>query len=149
MKRVMARAEERSLSYAPTLGEPGLRRQIAYRYLDTVGSVVDPDNICITNGGQEALMLALKAVAARGDVIAVESPTYHGQLELIDSLGLLAIEVETCPSGMSFSTDRMDLTALFVEPGRGELTRIAAQGETRVPYPARVVFGTTSNKAFS
>ena len=96
MKRVMARAEERSLSYAPTQGEISLRRQIAYRYLDTVGSNVDPDNICVTNGGQEALLIALQAVATKGDVIAVESPAYHGLLELIDSLGMLAIEVETC-----------------------------------------------------
>ena len=97
MKRIMARAEERSLSYAPTEGELGLRRQIAYRYLDTVGSNIEPDNICITNGGQEALLIALQAVATKGDIIAVESPTYHGLLELIDSLGMLAIEVETCP----------------------------------------------------
>ncbi len=97
MKRVMAAAEERSLAYAPMLGEPGLRRQIAYRYLDTVGSKVEPDDVCITNGAQEALALALSAVARRGDVVAVESPTYHGQLELIESLGMLAIEVETCP----------------------------------------------------
>lgn len=97
MKRVMARAVERSLSYAPTLGEAGLRRQIAYRYLDTVGGQIEPDKLCITNGGQEALLLALKAVAMRGDIIAVESPTYHGLLEVIDSLGMLAIEVETCP----------------------------------------------------
>ena len=97
MKRIMARAEERSLSYAPTEGELGLRRQIAYRYLDTVGSNIEPDSICITNGGQEALLIALQAVATKGDIIAVESPTYHGLLELIDSLGMLAIEVETCP----------------------------------------------------
>ncbi len=97
MKRVMARAEERSLGYAPGLGEPTLRRQIAYRYFDTVGSPVEPDDICITNGGQEALLIALSAVASKGDVIAVESPTYHGLLELIDCLGMLAIEVETCP----------------------------------------------------
>ena len=97
MKRVMSRAEERSLSYASTLGEPQLRRQIAWHYLDTIGETVDPDDICITNGGQEALLLALKAVAEPGDVIAVETPTYHGLLELIDSLGMLAIEVETCP----------------------------------------------------
>ena len=97
MKRIMSRVEERAIGYAPTLGEPQLRQQIAYRYLDTVGSTVDPSAICITNGGQEALLLALKAVAKSGDVIAVESPTYHGLLELIDSLGLLAIEVETCP----------------------------------------------------
>ena len=97
MKRVMARAEERSLGYASTLGEPTLRRQIAYQYLDTVGATVEPDEICITNGGQEALLLAIRAVARTGDVIAVETPTYHGMLELIDSLGMLAVEVETCP----------------------------------------------------
>lgn len=112
MKRIMVRAQERSLAYAPTLGEAGLRRQIAYRYLDTVGGKIDPDNICITNGGQEALLLALQAVAGKGDVIAVESPTYHGLLELIDSLGMLAIEVETCPEeGISLSALRKTLEA--------------------------------------
>ncbi|MCH9695250.1 MAG: PLP-dependent aminotransferase family protein [Gammaproteobacteria bacterium] len=97
MKRVMARAEDRSIGYASTLGEAGLRRQIAYHYLDTIGVNVEPDEICITNGGQEALLLALSAVASRGDIVAVETPTYHGLLELIDSLGMLAVEVETCP----------------------------------------------------
>jgi len=97
MKRVMTRAEERSLGYASTLGEPALRRQIAFHYFDTIGVTISPDEILITNGGQEALLLALRSVAAPGDVIAVETPTYHGMLELIDSLGMLAIEVETCP----------------------------------------------------
>jgi DNA-binding transcriptional MocR family regulator len=97
MKRVMSRAEERSLGYATTLGEPTLRRQIAYHYLDTAGVQVEPEQIAITNGGQEALLLSLNAVASPGDVIAVETPTYHGLLELIDSLGMLAVEVETCP----------------------------------------------------
>tara|TARA_R110002096_G_scaffold188467_3_gene368378 strand:+ start:2097 stop:3536 length:1440 start_codon:yes stop_codon:yes gene_type:complete len=97
MKRIMARAEERSLGYASTLGEPTLRRQIAYQYLDSLGVTVEADEICITNGGQEALLLALRAVAGTGDVVAVETPTYHGMLELIDSLGMLAVEIDTCP----------------------------------------------------
>ena len=97
MKRVMARAEERSLGYAVTLGEPSLRRQIAYHYFDQIGVQIEPEHIAITNGGQEALLLALQAVASQGDVIAVETPTYHGMLELIDSLGMLAVEIETCP----------------------------------------------------
>lgn len=96
MKRVMARAEERSLSYAPVTGEPALRRQIAFRYLD-LGGNVDPDDVIITNGAQEALTIALLAVAQKGDVIAVESPTYFGILELIESLGMLALEIETSP----------------------------------------------------
>jgi len=95
MKRVMARAETRSLSYAPTLGEPQLQRQIAYRYLD-LGARVAPDDVIVTNGGQEALAIALLSCAREGDLIAVESPTYHGMLELIESCGMLAVEIETC-----------------------------------------------------
>ena len=110
MKRVMSRAQERSLGYSTTLGEPTLRRQIAYHYFDTVGAQVETDQIAITNGGQEALLLALQAVADPGDVIAVETPTYHGLLELIDSLGMLAVEVETCPQeGVTLSELRATL----------------------------------------
>ncbi|NNC77655.1 MAG: PLP-dependent aminotransferase family protein [Woeseiaceae bacterium] len=109
MKRVMSRAEERSLGYASTLGEPSLRRQIAYHYLDTTGTHVDPETICITNGGQEALLLALKTVASPGDVIAVETPTYHGILELIDSLGMMALEVGTCPE-QGVTVDKLEAT---------------------------------------
>ena len=56
MKRVMARAERRSLSYAPTEGVLNLRRQIAFRFMD-LGVSVDPEEIVITNGAQEALAL--------------------------------------------------------------------------------------------
>ncbi len=110
MKRVMARAEERSLGYSSTLGEPALRRQIAYHYLDSMGVQIEPDHIAITNGGQEALLLALTSVAKAGDIIAVETPTYHGLLELIDGLGMLAIEIETCPEeGVTLSELRRTL----------------------------------------
>ena len=96
MKRVMSRTESRSLGYAPTYGDPGLCRLIAYRYLNQGGSV-DPAEVIITNGAQEALSLALQSVARKGDIIAVESPTYYGLLELIESLGMMALEVDTCP----------------------------------------------------
>jgi DNA-binding transcriptional MocR family regulator len=96
MKRVMARTEERSLGYAPTYGEPSLKRQIAYRYLNQGGSV-DPEEIIITNGAQEALTLALQSVANPGEILAVESPAYYGLLDLIESLGMLSLEIETCP----------------------------------------------------
>jgi len=116
MKRVMARTEERSLGYAPSDGEPALRRQIAYRYL-ALGGAVEPEEVIVTNGGQEALSLALMAVADKGDVIAVETPTYHGALELIESLGMLALEIETCPeeglmlSSLRSAIDRHDIKA--------------------------------------
>jgi DNA-binding transcriptional MocR family regulator len=97
MKRALGSSDDTVLNYAPSLGATRLRQQIAWHYFDTMGARVDPDSICITNGGQEALLLALKAITQPGDIVAVESPTYHGILELIDTLGLLAVDVPTCP----------------------------------------------------
>ncbi len=96
MRRVMSRSDDKCINYAPVDGFPPLRQQLAYRYADQ-GVDVSPEQIIITNGAQEALSLALKAVANAGDLIAVESPTFFGILELIDSLGMLAIEISSCP----------------------------------------------------
>ena len=110
MKRVMSRTEERSLGYARSAGQSELVRQIAYRCLEAGGSI-EPDEIVITNGGQEALAIALMAVARQGDIIAVESPTYCGMLELIESLGMLAVEIDTCPEqGLSIAALEQALT---------------------------------------
>lgn len=137
MKRIMARAEERSIGYASTIGEPLLRRQIAYHYLDVIGAKVDPDEICITNGGQEALLLALSAVASKGDVVAVETPTYHGMLELIDSLGMLAVEVETCPeqgvtlSELKDTLEKYPVTACMFSTTLGNPLGVSMPAEDR------------------
>ena len=96
MKRVMTQAQERTLTYAPSLGEPGLRGQIAYRHQQQFENVT-AEQVIITNGAQEAIAIALQCVAAPGDIIAVEAPSYHGHLELIENLGMLALEVETDP----------------------------------------------------
>lgn len=96
LKRVMPYVEERMAAYPPTNGDFGLRRQLAYRYFG-LGVEVDPSEIVVTNGAQEALSLALQTVASPGDIIAVESPTFHSLLELIESLGMLALEIETSP----------------------------------------------------
>jgi DNA-binding transcriptional MocR family regulator len=54
----------------------------------------------------EALNVAVRAVARPGDVIAIESPTYFAMLQIIESLGMKAIEIPTHPR------EGMDLDAL-------------------------------------
>ncbi len=78
-------------------GSPQLRRQIARR-MAYAGCQVAPDEIVITSGCQEALILALRAVAGPGDVVAIESPSFYGLLQAIDSLGLKALEIPTDPA---------------------------------------------------
>ncbi|MDR3400123.1 MAG: PLP-dependent aminotransferase family protein [Pandoraea sp.] len=82
--------------YCPPQGEPGLRQEIAKRSM-RMGHVMSPDDVLITSGCTEALLLALTAVADRGDTIAVESPTYFGLLHTLEMLGLKVIELPTDP----------------------------------------------------
>ena len=80
-------------------GAPGLltlRRQLARRMVEA-GITVTEDDLCTTIGATEGLALALRAVARPGDVIAVESPTYFGILQAIESLGMRALEIPAHP----------------------------------------------------
>jgi DNA-binding transcriptional MocR family regulator len=96
MRRVMSMMGDKALLYGPVAGYEPLRRQLAFSYMEYALPLA-PDDIIITNGAQEALNIALQCVAKAGDVIAVESPCYFGVLELIENLGMLALEVPICP----------------------------------------------------
>lgn len=73
-----------------------LRRQLARRSYAT-GKAVQPQDIVITAGCQEALTLALRCVTRPGDIIAVESPCYYGVLQAMEVLELKAVEIPTSP----------------------------------------------------
>ncbi|MGJ0493163.1 PLP-dependent aminotransferase family protein [Methylobacter sp.] len=90
------RYRNRVAGYEFPPGSPELRRQIARR-MSEAGCQVSPDDIVITNGCQEALTLALRAVTQPGDIVAIESPTFYGLLQVIESLALKAIEIPTHP----------------------------------------------------
>ncbi len=75
-------------------GNPELRAALAKRALG-VGVTLSPEQVQVTNGCIEALNLALRAVAQPGDTIAVESPTFYGLLQVLEALGLRALEIPT------------------------------------------------------
>ena len=95
MRSVISKYAEKAVSYGPANGDPKLRMQLAYRYQEQ-GIAVNYQDMVITNGAQEALSIALQCVAEKGDVIAIESPCFFGLIELIESLGMKAVEVYTC-----------------------------------------------------
>ena len=98
LRRVTSIAGPQAIGYGPMHGLEPLRHQLAHRYGE-MATVTTSDQLIITNGAQEALTLALMCVARPGDVVAVESPTYFGLIELIESLGMMACEIPACPDG--------------------------------------------------
>jgi len=84
------------LDYEHTLGNPDLRKQIS-KLAFNWGANIKPDEIIITSGCLEAINLCLKAVTKPGDTVAVESPTYFGITQAIESLDLKVVEINTDP----------------------------------------------------
>lgn len=78
-------------------GLEDLRKQVSLKYKE-IGLYITQDDIVITNGCMDAVTLSLSMIAEKGDTIAIESPTYHGFLQLIESMGMYAIEIPTNPS---------------------------------------------------
>src|SRR5258707_3166202 len=83
-------------SYDAPPGNHALRVQVARRAIEA-GCALSPDDIITTVGATEALNLCLRAVAKPGDVIAIESPTFFGTLQIIESLGMRVCEIPTYP----------------------------------------------------
>ncbi len=96
MSRVVRLRPDTSASYDTLAGYSKLRTLIARRSLDA-GCALEPDDVITTAGAQQALAVCLRAVTKPGDLVAIETPTYHGLLEVLQALHLNALEIATDP----------------------------------------------------
>lgn len=116
-QRAAARMSDQAVDYCFPPGYADLRLEIARRYVD-LGLSVDPGDVVITSGCSEALALSLQALTRRGDIVAVESPTYFSVLRLIERMGLLAVEIDSdpgtglCLDALESAIDTMDIKAV-------------------------------------
>ena len=89
------------------MDEPALVRQLVRRSLAWGGPLAG-EEIVVTNSCTEALSLCLRAVTQPGDTVAVESPAYYLMLQLLETLGLKALEIPTDPR-TGISVEALDL----------------------------------------
>src|SRR5579872_1208875 len=92
----MRSSRHHGIMYEDTRGYPELRRQLA-RLAFNWGGKFSENEILVTAGCMEALVMCLKAVTRPGDTVAIENPTYFGILQLFEHLGLKALEIPTDP----------------------------------------------------
>ena len=100
-------------------GNPNLRVQVA-KHMFLSKTPVQADDIIITSGCNEAIFIALSVVCNPGDLVAVESPCYFGVLQIMQELGLRAIEIPADPvSGIDIEAlktalEQNSIKAIFV-----------------------------------
>jgi DNA-binding transcriptional MocR family regulator len=102
-------------------GRPALRHAVAQRALH-LGCALDAADIVITASCTQAVSLCLRAVTQPGDVVALESPTFFGYLDLIESLGLRVLEIPTHPAtglslpALELALDTQPVKAVLAAP---------------------------------
>jgi len=122
-----------------------------------LGCALEADDIVITASCTQAVSLCLSVLTRPGDVVAIESPTFFGHLDLLESLGLRALEIPTHPrTGVSLpalelALDTQAVKAVLLTPTLsnplGSVMPLAAKrrlvqllAEREVPLIEDVVF---------
>ena len=77
---VLASSPTAALQYGPTEGYFALREWIAQRH-STPAAPIDPANVLVTTGSQQALDLLAKTLIDPGSRVLVETPSYLGALQ--------------------------------------------------------------------
>ncbi|AEY00668.1 class I and II aminotransferase [Oceanimonas sp. GK1] len=128
-----------ALQYAATEGFGPLRDYIAARYRTQHGMEVNPDNILITNGSQQALDLIGKVLVDEGSKLIIEEPGYLGAIQ---ALSVYQPEFQ----GVSLNDDGPDLNeldALLSEPNHARLM----YGVTNFQNPSGLSYSLEKRKA--
>ena len=99
METVAEEACARALQYGPTEGLPAVRECIA-EVMAAEGTHVDPDDVLVTTGAQQAIDLVCKTLLDPGDVVICEAPTYPGALSPFNAYQADVIQIAMDSEGM-------------------------------------------------
>lgn len=102
-------ATNSDLQYGMNCGSPRLRESVVDLLRSYPGEEdldLEPKDVLVTNGSQQALYLLVQALCDPGDIVLVEKPSYFVFLELLSGLGVRAVSLPSGEDGQ-FEEDRL------------------------------------------
>jgi len=81
--------------YTDALGMMDLRKRIARHYQDTYGVAIDHSRVGITVGSSAGMIMAFVCAFEAGDKVAINVPTYPAYKNILNSLDIEVVEIET------------------------------------------------------
>ncbi len=98
MERV-SHGSARALQYGPTEGMAAIKETIV-SVMAAEDTLVDPDHVLVTTGGQQVIDLVCKTFIDPGDVIVAEGPTYPGAVPAFNAYEADVVQVAMDEDGM-------------------------------------------------
>ncbi len=135
-RQAMRKSSYQRDKYQAMPGNRKLLEKIS-QYMNNISCDVAPEDILITNGCQEAVMLTLITLLEKGTTVAVETPTYPGFLQVIELLKLEVIEIPTDPrtgisiGALELASQQWDIECLLLS------SNYSNPNSARIPTPKK------------
>jgi len=121
--------------YGPVLGLPALRAEIANQFSAAYGGQIDPAEVAITQGCNQAFCAVLATLAGAGDEVILPTPWYFNHKMWLDMTGVTAVALQTdatlIPSAKAAEA--------LITPRTRAIVLVTPNNPGGVEYPAEVL----------
>ncbi|MDN3712141.1 aminotransferase [Paracoccus cavernae] len=121
--------------YGPVLGNGDLRAAVAQRWNAAYGAKLEPANVAITQGCNQAFCAAIATVAGQGDEVIIPVPWYFNHKMWLDMQGIKAVPL-FCGEGMI--PDAADAERLVTARTRA-IVLVTPNNPSGAEYPAETL----------
>jgi len=138
MRQVMAATafnKDAAPLYAPVLGLPALRTELAQRWSGAYGGDIAAAQVCITSGCNQAFAAAISTLTAEGDEVILPTPWYFNHKMWLDMAGVRSVAL---PTGPDLLPDPERAQALLTERTKA-IALVTPNNPGGVKYPAALV----------
>ncbi len=121
--------------YGPVLGLPALREEIAKQWSASYGGSIDPAQVAITQGCNQAFCTVMATLAGQGDEVILPTPWYFNHKMWLDMSGVKTVPLDT---GATLIPSAEAAAALVTDRTRA-IVLVSPNNPGGVEYPAETL----------
>jgi aspartate/methionine/tyrosine aminotransferase len=121
--------------YGPVLGLPALRAEIAQQWSAAYGGTINPTQVAITQGCNQAFCAVLSTLAGAGDEVILPTPWYFNHKMWLDMQGVRTVPLTTGPGLIPDAT----AAAALITPKTRAIVLVSPNNPGGAEYPAETL----------
>ena len=121
--------------YGPVLGLPALRAEIAQQWSAAYGGNIEPNQVAITQGCNQAFTAIMSTLAGKGDEVILPTPWYFNHKMWLDMQGVRTVPLTAGPGLIPSAED----AAKLITPQTRALVLVSPNNPGGAEYPAETL----------
>ena len=121
--------------YGPVLGLPALRAEIAQQWSAAYGGTINPTQVAITQGCNQAFCAVLATLAGAGDEVILPTPWYFNHKMWLDMQGVRTVPLTTGPGLIPDAAT----AAALITPKTRAIVLVSPNNPGGAEYPAETL----------